>query len=60
MLRLGEMLIFDRFITDAQLEEALQKQRNSGSFLGMILIDLGYINEFTLVDCLKKQEMEKN
>ncbi|WP_211230909.1 GspE/PulE family protein [Chitinilyticum aquatile] len=55
-LRLGELLIARGAIDDDGLTRALELQRSSqGDRLGAILIRLGLISEFTLLECLSAQ-----
>lgn len=42
---LGEFLIEDGVITKAQLEEALERQKETGELLGEILVKLGFATE---------------
>ena len=53
--RLGAILIEEDVISKGQLEEALACRQQDGGFLGKILIDLGYVNEQTLISFLVKQ-----
>ncbi len=53
--RLGDMLLAEGVITDAQLDEALDKKAKEGKFLGRTLVDLGYIDDTVLVAFLVKQ-----
>lgn len=53
--RLGEMLLEAGVITEGQLEEALEKKKAEGGFVGKILMDLRYIDEHTLTNFLVKQ-----
>src|SRR5438874_1487369 len=41
--RLGERLVAQGLITEQQLQQALDVQRRSKTFLGQILVDLGFI-----------------
>ena len=52
---LGQMLIEEGLITEQELEIALQKQRETGHFLGRILVDLGFVNEKDLKRVLSLQ-----
>lgn len=45
---LGQLLIERRAITSQQLEQALQKQKESGGLLGSILLEMGFISEQAL------------
>lgn len=53
--RLGDILLEERIITKAQLEEALAKQKEEGGFLGQKLIELEYLDQDTLTLILVKQ-----
>lgn len=55
MKRLGEMLLEAGVITEGQLQEALEKKKTEGGFVGKILMDLRYIDEHTLTNFLVKQ-----
>lgn len=55
ILRSGDLLVNHKIITEAQLGEALQIQRNSGGRLSKILIEKGYLNEKTLLSFLTNQ-----
>ncbi|MEM6512217.1 MAG: GspE/PulE family protein [Pseudomonadota bacterium] len=58
-LRLGEVLIEAGAITQEQLENALQEQKQSGHKLGRALTDVGAISERELHEFLaKKMELE--
>lgn len=54
-LKLGELLLAHRAITEAQLEAALELQANSSRRLGEILIDHGFVDEGTIASCLAHQ-----
>lgn len=56
-LRLGEVLIAGGYITDAQLEEALNIQKNSPErkMLGDTLIEMGLVSEDEILAELSKQ-----
>ena len=51
-VKLGELLIEEKLINQAQLEEALQAQVIFGGKLGTVLVEMGLINEDKLVDLL--------
>jgi type IV pilus assembly protein PilB len=53
--QLGQILVEQGLITNEQLEEALEKHRNSSKSLGRVLIDLGLIRESHLVQALSEQ-----
>lgn len=52
-VRLGELLIKKKMLTQAQLEEALQAQVIFGGKLGTVLIEMGLISEDTLAGILE-------
>ena len=53
--RLGDLLLENREITEEQLNEALEIQSKEGKLLGVILTQLGYMDDETLLDYLKMQ-----
>lgn len=54
-IRLGDMLVEQSVISQAQLSTALQKQTDAGIKLGDALVELGYIDESGLLSFLAKQ-----
>jgi hypothetical protein len=50
--RLGEQLIASHLITEAQLEQALAVQKESGGKIGQVLVGLGVLEEQTLAEAL--------
>ena len=54
-IRLGDLLVENRVISEAQLELALGEQKKTGRKLGRTLIDNGYISEDDLLEFLSKQ-----
>lgn len=55
MSLIGEMLVRSGIIGQAQLDEALQRQKEENRRLGEILIDLGYISAKELIWLLSEQ-----
>jgi MSHA biogenesis protein MshE len=53
-IRLGEMLIEQKVINDAQLSQALTEQKRTGRKLGRVLTDLGIVQEQQLNDALAR------
>src|SRR5437762_3371661 len=53
--RLGDLLVADGLLTQAQLQKALGEQKGSTEKLGSILIKLGFINEEQLIGFLSLQ-----
>jgi type IV pilus assembly protein PilB len=51
-LRLGEQLVASNLITEAQLQKALEMQRDSGGLLGEVLISTGALTEQALAHAL--------
>lgn len=55
-MKVGSMLIQERIITEAQLEEALRNQVIFGGKIGTNLIELGYITAELLSDALSRHK----
>ncbi len=51
-IRLGEQLIGSNLITEAQLQQALDMQRDSGGRLGEVLVSLGALSDQALAHAL--------
>ena len=54
-VRIGDLLIENKLISEQQLELALAEQKKTRRKLGKTLIDLGYIEEYTLLELLSEQ-----
>ncbi len=54
-IRIGEMLVENKIITQEQLTEALETQKKTGSKLGDTVIELGFTNSRALLQCLANQ-----
>jgi MSHA biogenesis protein MshE len=54
-IRLGEILLNQKLISEGQLQIALQRQRRTGGKLGRVFIDSGLVGEEALCDALAKQ-----
>lgn len=54
-VRIGDLLVQNKVISERQLEEALQEQKRSGHKLGRVLVQLGYIGEEDLLQFLADQ-----
>jgi MSHA biogenesis protein MshE len=54
-IRLGDLLVENKIISQAQLESALTEQKKSGRKLGRVLVDNGYILEASLLEFLSRQ-----
>ncbi len=53
-IRLGELLVQQNVITEAQLTQALAEQKRTGRKLGRVLADLGFLNEGSLHEFLAR------
>lgn len=53
--RLGDILIQEGLIREADLKDALSEQKKGNRKLGEILVDLGYVNELSIAKALQKQ-----
>src|SRR4051812_45686559 len=53
-IRLGELLIEQKVINEAQLNQALAEQKRTGRKLGRVLTDLGIVQEQQLNDALAR------
>lgn len=54
-IRLGDLLVQAKVLTEAQLQAALEEQRRYGGRLGSTLVRLGYVTEDLLVKALARQ-----
>lgn len=54
-LRVGELLISKKLLTQEQLDSALLQQAESGKFLGEVLIGMGLVDEKSLLMALAEQ-----
>lgn len=54
-LRIGELLVSAKVISEAQLEAALAAPRDGGKRLGDVLVQLGFVNETQLTQALSQQ-----
>jgi len=53
--RLGELLLDASYINQAQLDEGLARQKETGLRLGAQLVELGYLSEQSLIEVLEFQ-----
>ena len=53
--KIGQLLLNNNIITDAQLNKALDLQKKEGGRVGSNLIKLGYLTEASLMEFLSKQ-----
>ncbi|WP_376695290.1 GspE/PulE family protein [Wenzhouxiangella sp. EGI_FJ10305] len=54
-IRLGDLLVQHKVISERQLQEALGEQKRSGHKLGRVLVQLGHVTEDDLLDFLGRQ-----
>ncbi len=54
-IRLGDLLVENGLITDAQLKQALAAQKQSGHKLGRTLIEQGFVSEEKMLEVLSRQ-----
>lgn len=54
-IRLGDLLVSSHVVTDAQIAEALAKQRETGKRLGETLVALGHVTELQVAQTLSHQ-----
>lgn len=52
---IGEVLKEDGYITQSQIDEALENQRQSGKRLGSILVEMGFVSEKQMLQALGKR-----
>ncbi|MCW8332454.1 GspE/PulE family protein [Vibrio paucivorans] len=53
--RLGDLLVEEGIITEAQVEQALGAQKSTGRKLGATLIELGFLSEHQMLSFLSQQ-----
>lgn len=54
-IRIGDLLVEAKLISQNQLEEALAEQKKSGRKLGQVFIDNGYVSEQDILNTLSQQ-----
>ena len=54
-IRIGDLLVEQKLISQAQLEDALADQKKTGRKLGRILIEHGYVAENMILEVLSRQ-----
>jgi len=52
---IGELLVEEQFITERQLQKAVEKSRASGDSVQKILVNLGYVTEKDIVGVIGKE-----
>jgi MSHA biogenesis protein MshE len=54
-IRIGDLLVEKKMISESQLQHALQEQKLTGRKLGATLVELGYVEENALLNLLSAQ-----
>ncbi|VAW81364.1 MSHA biogenesis protein MshE [hydrothermal vent metagenome] len=54
-IRIGDLLLEHKYISDTQLQQALTEQKKSGRKLGRVLVEHGFIDEDKLLELLSEQ-----
>ena len=54
-IRLGDLLVEQKVISENQLQQALREQKTSGHKLGRVLVQLGFISDDELMEFLSRQ-----
>jgi MSHA biogenesis protein MshE len=54
-VRIGDLLVEQKIISEAQLQAALAEQKKSGRKLGRVLIENGFVDEDRLLRLLSEQ-----
>ncbi len=54
-IRIGDLLVQNSIISETQLPQALEKQRQSGLRLGRVLVELGFVEENQFLSFLAQQ-----
>lgn len=54
-IRIGDLLIQEKVITEEQLQNALDQQKTSGHRVGRVLVDMGYVGEDEFLSFLSQQ-----
>jgi len=54
-VRIGDVLVQNKVLSQAQLEQALAEQKRSGHKLGRVLVQQGFVDEDTLLSLLARQ-----
>jgi MSHA biogenesis protein MshE len=54
-IRLGDLLVESKAISEEQLQSALQEQKKTGRKLGRVLVENGYIQEDKVLEVLSRQ-----
>ena len=53
--RIGDILVYNKAITQENLDKALSEQKNSNEKLGHVLLKLGFVSENDLMNAYSQQ-----
>lgn len=53
MVRIGEYLIHEGYISDQQLQQGLSRQEETGELIGLTLMKMGFISEHQIKQALQ-------
>jgi len=56
-IRIGDLLVQNKIISEQQLMQALSEQKRTGHKLGNTLVELGFVEEQKLLELLSQQLM---
>jgi MSHA biogenesis protein MshE len=54
-IRIGDLLVQNKLLSQAQLDAALAEQKRSGHKLGRVLVQQGFVDEETIINLLSRQ-----
>ncbi len=54
-VRIGDLLVQNKLLSQTQLDEALAEQKRSGHKLGRVLVQQGFVDEDTIINLLSRQ-----
>ena len=54
-IRLGDVLVAQKAISQEQLKAALEQQKKSGRKLGRVLVDQGFVNDEQICEAISRQ-----
>jgi MSHA biogenesis protein MshE len=54
-VRIGDLLVEQKMISESQLQQALVEQKKSGRKLGRVLVEVGFVDEEKLLQLLSEQ-----
>jgi MSHA biogenesis protein MshE len=54
-VRIGDLLVEQKYISEAQLQQALAEQKKTGRKLGRVLVESGFVGEDQLLELLSEQ-----